>query len=246
MANAAGFIQESIWRDEHFRQLSRTAQAMYMQLLSQKELDCAGVLPLHPTKWVKGCDELTITAVMHDLDELQEHRFVFYDEDTDEAFIRSYIRNSNVLKIPNMRKSALRAAALVASKRIRAALAEELRSTGIAEFLEVAEKVNPSGTVTEPTGVGVGKGVTLTLVSNHFGEEPSQFCSQHPDGTDIPCRPCAQARESFPQRIAQWKSVQASQRQHAIDTCLLCDDHGVVAVGDDAIRKCDHQVAANG
>jgi hypothetical protein len=49
MANAAGFIQESIWRDPHWRQLSRSAQALYMQLLSQKELDCAGILRCSPT-----------------------------------------------------------------------------------------------------------------------------------------------------------------------------------------------------
>ncbi len=55
MANAAGFIHESIWRDDHWRILSRPAQALYMQLLSQKELDCAGILPLPPNKWAKGC-----------------------------------------------------------------------------------------------------------------------------------------------------------------------------------------------
>lgn len=33
------------WRDDDWRQLSRGAQALYMQLLSQKEVDCA-VSPL--------------------------------------------------------------------------------------------------------------------------------------------------------------------------------------------------------
>jgi len=35
MANAAGMIFESIWRDSDWRKLSRGAQALYMQLLSQ-------------------------------------------------------------------------------------------------------------------------------------------------------------------------------------------------------------------
>lgn len=56
MANAAGLIHESIWRNPEWRYLSRGAQALYMQLLSQKEVDCAGVLPLQPAKWAKGCN----------------------------------------------------------------------------------------------------------------------------------------------------------------------------------------------
>jgi hypothetical protein len=35
MANAVGQIQEAIWRDSDFRNLSRRAQTMYTQLLSQ-------------------------------------------------------------------------------------------------------------------------------------------------------------------------------------------------------------------
>ena len=63
MANAAGMLKESIWRDKDFRALPRTAQTLYAQLLSQKELDRAGVQPLQVTKWAKGCDEITDSDV---------------------------------------------------------------------------------------------------------------------------------------------------------------------------------------
>jgi hypothetical protein len=69
--------------------------------------------PLQPNKWAKGCDSLTVEQVWADLEELQRERFVYFDNDTDEAFIRTYIRNSNVAKSPNMRKAARRAAVLV-------------------------------------------------------------------------------------------------------------------------------------
>ena len=150
MANAAGFIRESIWRDDDWRKLSRTAQALYMQLLSQKDLDCAGVLPLQTAKWAKGCAALTEYDLIWDLQELQNGRFVFVDDDTDEAFIRTYMRNSNVLKVPNMMKSALRSARLVASEKIRAELALELVRTGRPEAVAVAAEINPSGTLPEP------------------------------------------------------------------------------------------------
>jgi hypothetical protein len=256
VANAAGFIQESIWRDGHWRKLSRTAQALYMQLLSQKELDCAGILPLQPNKWAKGCDGLTAAQVWQDLEELQDHRFVFYDVDTDELLIRTYVRNSNVVKIPNMRRSAKRAALLVGSAVMRKVLAEELLAAGHEDFAEIVPQLDPSLTVpetvpvtvnptlpeplTEPTGVGVGVGVGVTLVCTHLGEPPTEFCSEHPSGTTKPCRGCAKSRESFGARMEAWKAGQSAERQRAVDNCGMCDDDGWIELSDNSVRKCDH------
>lgn len=269
MANAAGFIQESIWRDEHWRRLSRSAQALYMQLLSQKELDCAGVLPLQANKWAKGCDELTVAQVWDDLDELQRERFVFFDIDTDEAFVRTYMRNSNVLKVPNMRKAARRAALLVGSAYLKPLVASELRIVGElsedAECVSVADHLNPSGTppepfpngskstlsepLPEPTGVGMGVGVPR-LGSNSSREgPPSEFCSKHPNGTEKNCFACGQARRDYPELMAVFercrKEAAAATRQAAIDDCLVCDEFGDITF-DDSVRKCDHQEAVNG
>jgi len=260
MANAAGFIQESIWRDPHWRKLSRSAQALYMQLLSQKELDCAGILPLQPNKWAKGCDELTIEQVMCDLDELQQERFVFLDADSDEAFIRTYVRNSNVVKIPNMRKSARRAALLIGSERIRGLLAVELRATEHPDFVALAEEINPSGNpspnpsgngykqglpepLPEPTGVGTGVGVPHPS-STQVGGEPSPFCPNHPNGTEKNCFACGQSRRTWPERHAKWadevREAEALARQAAIMACRLCDEFGEITY-DDSVRKCNHQ-----
>lgn len=261
MANAAGFIQESIWRDSHWRQLSRTAQATYLQLLSQKELDCAGVLPLQANKWAKGCDSVTAAGIWSDLEELERERFIFCDIDTDEAFVRSYIRNSNVLKVPNMFKSALRSALLVGSEQIRAELATELRLTGRDEAVAVADQINPSGRVpepltnhskstlpepfTEPTGVGVGVGTGVTLASSSV-EEPSPFCKDHPNDTDKKCFACGQARRTYPERKDAWdkqgRESDAAARQAAIDACRLCDEFGEITF-EDSVRKCSHQEA---
>lgn len=259
MANAAGFIQESIWRDEHWRQLSRTAQATYMQLLSQKELDCAGVLPLHPSKWAKGCEHVTEADIRADLDELQRERFIFFDANTDEAFIRSYIRNSNVLKVPNMFKSALRSAALVGSEVIRVELAAELRLTDREEALALAQKlnpsltlpepfanpseINPSGTLPEPTGVGVGVGVGVTSVSNHLGERRPK-CSKHQENAETGCRACMRRREWDEAHEQAARADEVTQRRLAkerADNCPVCHGTNVIDVGDNEARKCNHQ-----
>jgi hypothetical protein len=261
MANAAGFIQESIWRDEHWRQLSRSSQALYMQLLSQKELDCAGILPLQPNKWAKGCAELTVDQVWSDLNELQENLFVFFDAETDEAFVRTYIRNSNVIKVPNMMKSALRAALLVGSDIIKPLLADELRATGRDDAIKIADQINPSGippepfgnssksnryeTLSEPTGVGVGVGTGVTLVSSHLGEEPPQFCSAHPNGTDKGCHPCGRARVKHEAWLEDQQKNELERRREAKqlrDNCPVCEGtHWIPNTY--PLQKCDHQVA---
>lgn len=144
MTNSAGMLKESIWRDGHFRQLSRTAQCTYAQLLSQKDLDRAGMQPLQITKWAKGCDEMTMDDLRTDLDELERERFVFYDDDTDELFIRAYMRTTEVTRYPQYLKNALKCAVMVASPKLRRELAVELRRLRKPEANQVADQIDPS------------------------------------------------------------------------------------------------------
>jgi hypothetical protein len=256
MANAVGMIQEAIWRDPHWRKLSRSAQALYMQLLSQKELDCAGILPLQPEKWATGCNELTVEQMWADLNELQAARFVFHDTDTYEAFVRSYMRNSNVLKVPNMIKSALRSARMVASEMIREVLAAELRLTNRSEAAETANEIdqkrgtlpepfpNPSRTLSEPTGVGKGKGTGVTFTGNQVvGEAAPPICPKHKINSDSPCAACKKRRE--------WDEVQSAAlaadelqakrvaRERA-EQCPNCKGTNTIDVGENEVIKCDH------
>jgi hypothetical protein len=262
MANALGLIHESIWRNDDWRELSRGAQALYMQLLSQKEVDCAGVLPLLPTKWAKGCAGLTAEQIMADMEELQRHRFVYYDEDTDEALIRTYIRNSNVMKVPNMRKSARRAAALVASPKIRAILAAELRATGDPECLTTADEIDPEPSnrtthskqnseplrnpfVTLPEGSGNGKGKGVSHLSSTQGGSARPNCLKHPNGNseDVNCRPCMKRREWDETHAVKLEAdeLEAKRRARAlIAECPDCHGTNTIEVGDDAARICEH------
>lgn len=263
MANAAGLIHESIWRDDDWRQLSRGAQALYMQLLSQKEVDCAGVLPLLPTKWAKGCAGLTVEHVMADLAELQQYRFVYYDEDTDEACIRSYIRRApNVLKVPNMRKSARRAAGLVASPKIRSVLAAELRATGEPDCVETADEIDPeagpkprpankpveplrkgSVRVTEPSSESESESESHLSSTKGGGARPK--CSKHPNGNseEANCRGCMSRRLWDEQHAAERAADELDKRRRlkeAFSACPDCHGTNTIAVGDDAARICRH------
>lgn len=200
MANAAGMLKESIWRDKDFRALPRTAQATYCELISQKDLDRAGMQPLQVAKWAKGCDEITEADLWVDLKVLEAKRFVFVDEDTDELFIRSYMRHCEVVRYPNILKNALRCAGMVASEKLRHELAKELRRLRKADAERVADAIDPadyaepqrnqterlpnpsetvpeglngSETLLEPPGYGPGSG-SVTLGSSQVGENAEQ------------------------------------------------------------------------
>lgn len=125
----------SIWKDEDFIALPRSAQWFYFFLLSQPDLSYCGVLPLRPGRWVRKAADLTPGGIEADLAVLAagERPFVVTDEETGEVFVRSLIRHDGIWKMPNIMKAAREAAESVESPAIRAALLAELERIPAAE-----------------------------------------------------------------------------------------------------------------
>ncbi len=192
MARSHAQIQFSIWANKEFRGLSERAQRMYLVLFGQKDVNNAGVLPWLPTRWAKYCKDTTPTDIEAAVVELEEHRFVYVDTDTDELLIRSFIRGDGVVKQPNVFKNALKCAELVESERLRRVLASELRglrrrdAEAVADRLDpnpsetppegfedpsetLPEPLNPSRTPREPRGVGVGEGEKSPTADGDLG-----------------------------------------------------------------------------
>lgn len=149
MAREHGRLLSSIWRDPDFRARTAEAQRLYAVLISQGIVNNAGILPLQISKWAKASDHTTEQDVYDALVELFDHRFVYFDEDTEETFIRSFIRNDGVLKQPNIFKNALRCAGSVESPFLRAALAVELRRLRRDDAASVASDLDPNETAEE-------------------------------------------------------------------------------------------------
>lgn len=276
MARSHGRIDFTIWNNREFRALSERAQRTYMMLFGQKDVNNAGVLPLMESRWAKYSESTTVEDVRDGLRQLEDARFVFVDDDTEELLIRSFIRGDGVIKQPNVFKNALKCAELVDSPKLRKVLAGELRGLRRKDAGEVADRLdpnpsetlpdavsnpsetlreplNPSGRVREPRGVGVGEGESSCSADGDLGGrgrahaytreagEPSPHCSQHPGGTDAPCRACGVARQAR----ADWEAgqaleavrarseaarVAAQDRRRAIAECSLCDDDGYVGI----------------
>lgn len=264
MANSGALIKESIWRDRDFRNLPRLTQCTYMQLLSQKEIDCAGLLTLNMPLLAKGCEELNADDLENDLAVLEERRFVFVDFDTFEVFVRAYMRTAQVVKSPNVRKSALKSARMVESPRIRREVAAELRRLRHPEATAVANELDPSPTPPEgsanpsetlPEGLNGSERVPEPprSVSVSVSESPSlggyvgerrPECPTHEQNSDGNCRPCMRRRQWDEQHEADELDRRRTARAAAkalSDNCPTCHGTNLIDVGDNEVRKCDHQ-----
>jgi hypothetical protein len=108
------------------RGLSKDAKLLYFAILVEPTLNQAGIGALRERRWARDV-ELTGAETEKALQELDDKRYVFVDEDTEEILVRTLIRRDGVAEKPNLLWAACRAATLLVSPRLRRALAEELR-----------------------------------------------------------------------------------------------------------------------
>lgn len=127
MARRYAKLYTSVWDvTDDFRTLSGDAQRLYFALMSQPHLTPAGVLPLQPRKWATLAADTTPRQIVKALDELVAASKVIVDRDTEEAFIRAFIRRDEGTRMPNAVKSIVRAIATIESQRLREQAEEEL------------------------------------------------------------------------------------------------------------------------
>src|SRR5690348_2370174 len=126
MARSFAAVFHRIWADPEWRALDVDAQHLYLLLISQDNLNLAGVLPLQIRKWSKcvhGWDEKVVADA---LDRLRADHFVVLDDDTEEVLVRTFVRNSGAYKTPGMLTSILKFAESIHSPGLRRVLAVEL------------------------------------------------------------------------------------------------------------------------
>ncbi|WP_346090478.1 hypothetical protein [Pseudonocardia benzenivorans] len=112
-------------------------------LLSQPDINYAGVLPLTERRWARCCTELSRADVESTIEELADRGYVLVDYDTEELLIRSFMRNDGLWKQPKMLHAALRQALATASRHLRQGLARELGR--LREALAMASEGPESG-----------------------------------------------------------------------------------------------------
>lgn len=115
-----------IWSDDDFTKLPRLAQHRYWQLYSQSNISLCGVVAYTPGRWSRqsaddGCEE-----ILADLEVLADQRYIVVDFDTEEIFVRSFMRNDHVWQNPKTRGAAIASSQTVLSTVLRSAIEVEM------------------------------------------------------------------------------------------------------------------------
>ncbi|MDO4630855.1 MAG: hypothetical protein Q4A82_00980 [Corynebacterium sp.] len=120
-------INRDIWSDPDFRQLTAPAQYLFVMLVSHPSLNLAGVGDWRPKRLQALAKDLTVDFIEGAAAELEHHRYVLFDADTEEYLVRSFFRNDDCLRNPNMGTGAARDVKKIASEKLMTAAVFELR-----------------------------------------------------------------------------------------------------------------------
>ena len=126
MARGHGRILTSIWEDADFLALDEREQRLYLFLISQPNLNHAGLLDLTLRRWSRKAHGLTSAELEKLLQALEAARFIVMDDDTEELLIRSFIRNDGVWRMPKVMGAMVSGALEISSKRLQRALLDEM------------------------------------------------------------------------------------------------------------------------
>lgn len=134
MARNHGRILTAIWEDGDFLSLPPEQQRLYLFLISQPNLNHAGLLPLTLRRWARKAAGLTVPILRQQLAVLADRRFVVIDEDTEELLVRTLVRNDGVWKQPKVMAAMVAGAGEVSSPALRAVLLEEAQRLPLEEL----------------------------------------------------------------------------------------------------------------
>lgn len=207
MARSYAQLLVSIWGDEDYRALTVTAQWAYQMLISQRDLNYCGVLPYRLRRWSKFTASLTADDIEEAIGELVTAGYVVVDHDTEELWVRSFMRHNKILEQTQLRGAARAAFEAIESADLRTlvyeATPEPLRafltdkSPGPKPGRQPSEQA-PDQPSAEPCGEALGTGTTTDSLKEHLVPEPEPSSSNpEPDGerSDEASEPTAASEE---------------------------------------------------
>lgn len=126
MARGHGRILTSIWEDADFLTLDEREQRLYLFLISQPNLNHAGLLPLTLRRWAGKARGLSETEVHWHLQALETTGLVEVDRAEEELFLCGYYRHAGVGGQPRVVAAAYDAITKSASFHLRGVSSIEL------------------------------------------------------------------------------------------------------------------------
>lgn len=182
MARSFANISTAIWRPGHvFGTLTWQAQWAHFMLSTQPDISAAGTLSLNVRRWSKRARNCTREDVIAALQELQEAGEVFYDYDTEEVLLRTFVEDDKGYGNSKRQPVIERAALDLESPKLRAILATELRKLNSTAMTKLADRL------CAPYGIGYAADRPGNAPS---GSEPANEASEAPpsdlDNTAFP------------------------------------------------------------
>lgn len=182
MARGHGRILTPIWEDTDFLALNQEQQRLYLFLISQPNLNHAGLLPLTLRRWARKAAGLTAPELEQHLHALAKTRFIVMDHDTEELLIRSFVRNDGVWKQPKVMGAAVSGAMEISSRALRWALLAEMDRIPLDELSEEPTKTTrgPGPSIRDQVTEHIE---TLRKAFRGSTPPPAQGSSAAPSGT---------------------------------------------------------------
>lgn len=104
MARIYARIYGSIWQDPDFSTLPALTQRTYILALSQPGLSLCGVVGYTARRWAAMAPDTTERAIVKTVRALECRGYLAVDENTEELWVRSFVRHDGVLESPNLVK----------------------------------------------------------------------------------------------------------------------------------------------
>ena len=127
MARDHARIRLDIWDDDDFRDLTSSAQWLYLHLLASPTMSFCGIADWRPPRIAAVTAELTGNDVETFAAELEAGRFLVIDRGTDEVLVRSFVKHDGLMKSPNMAKALVKDHSLIASRYLRAVVVDQMK-----------------------------------------------------------------------------------------------------------------------
>lgn len=126
MARTFTQLKSSIWSDRSFVALPAHAQRVYLLAKSQANVSWCGVVPFTEKRWASMAPDTTVGVICDAINVLVDRGYVVLDPETEELWVRSWVKHNGVMEQPNLRKAMRAAYETILSTGIKRAVYDSL------------------------------------------------------------------------------------------------------------------------
>lgn len=210
MARSYSPLYGSIWNDRDFTSLPSEAQRVYVIAFSQPNISWCGVVPFTERRWASYAPDTTTGYIADAVNVLIDRGYVLLDPDTEELWVRSFIKYGRIVEQKQLHRSLIAAVGAIASPFIYKAVFDSLPD-------EMKEQVrSPVEACPQPPARLIGGSDTedLDLDLNRYQEGESTPAARPSSASDL------LASGRAPSLVIELDQI----------VMTLCDVHGPTAV----------------